>query len=43
MAGTRDKLIHDYFSVDIDLVFDICNNDIVSLKPQIEKIILPEE
>ena len=31
MAGTRDKLIHDYFNVDIDLVYDICKTNIPAL------------
>ena len=39
IAGTRDILIHSYFSVDLDLVWDIIQSDLPKLKTQI-KIIL---
>ncbi len=38
VAGTRDIIIHTYFVVDLDLVWDIINKDIPILKKQIEKI-----
>jgi uncharacterized protein with HEPN domain len=31
MAGARDKLIHDYFNVDTDLVYDVCKANIPEL------------
>jgi len=43
MAGTRDKLIHDYFSFDVKLVYDICKTDIPELFIEIENIIAIEE
>lgn len=39
LAGTRDKLIHDYFGVDYELVWDIIENHLPELKIQIENII----
>lgn len=39
ISGTRDKLIHDYFGVDIDLVWAICKKDIPVLKKQIRQIL----
>jgi len=31
MAGTRDKLIHEYFGIDYDIVWDIIENKIPEL------------
>lgn len=39
MAGTRDKLIHDYFGVNIDIVWNIVKDEIPSLLSKI-KIVL---
>ena len=38
MAGLRDRLIHDYFGVDYDLVWDVVTNKIPDLKRAIEHI-----
>jgi len=43
MAGTRDKLIHDYFGVDLELVWDILINEIPLLQKQIREIIIKEK
>ena len=39
IAGTRDKLIHDYFGVNIDVVWSIVKNDIPQLKKEIENTV----
>lgn len=39
MAGMRDKLIHGYFSVDLDAVWETVKKDIPSLKVKLKKII----
>lgn len=38
MSGMRDKLIHDYFGVDVDVVWKTVNDDIPFLKSLIETI-----
>ena len=43
IARTRDKLIHSYFGVDLDVVWDIVTIDIPRLRQQIEEIIEKEE
>lgn len=39
MAGTRDRLIHGYFSVDFELVWDIVQNKIPPLQAGIRRIL----
>ena len=34
MAGMRDRLIHDYFGVDYELVWDVVRNRIPGLRRQ---------
>lgn len=38
IAGMRDKLIHGYFGVDLDAVWNTAKKDIPRLKGQMEKI-----
>lgn len=39
MIRTRDKIIHGYFGVDLDIVWDIRQKDLPLLKEQIKKIL----
>jgi uncharacterized protein with HEPN domain len=39
MAGMRDKVIHEYFGVDLKRVWNTVNNDLPALKPQFEKML----
>ena len=43
MAGMRDKLIHDYFGVDIDAVWETVKKDIPLLKDKLEDILRKEK
>ncbi len=38
IAGTRDKMIHHYFGVDLDIIWDIVKINIPKLKKKILKI-----
>jgi len=42
IAKTRDKLIHTYFGVDLDIVWDIVNMDIPHLREKVKEIIQKE-
>ena len=34
----RDKLIHEYFGVDLALVWDVVERELPVLRPQLEKL-----
>jgi len=39
IAGTRDKLIHEYFGVDLKLTFKIVKEDIPELKEKMSRLL----
>lgn len=43
IVGTRDKLIHHYFGVDLDMIWKIIKEDIPKLKEQIKDILQKEK
>lgn len=43
MAGMRDRLIHDYFGVDYELVWDVAQNRIPELRRHIAEILRVHE
>ncbi|RLF70239.1 MAG: DUF86 domain-containing protein [Thermoplasmata archaeon] len=39
IAGMRDKLIHEYHGVDLEIVWEVIDKEIPPLKPLFEKIL----
>lgn len=39
MAGIRDKLIHDYFGVDLEVVWNTATEDLLDLNEKINDLI----
>lgn len=39
MAGTQDKLIHDYFGIDYDIVWDIIESKIPDLDHFLKQLV----
>ena len=40
MAGMRDRIIHGYDTVDLQIVWDVVKQDMPSIKPQMQQILL---
>ncbi|HXJ92156.1 MAG TPA: DUF86 domain-containing protein [Terriglobia bacterium] len=43
IIGMRHRLVHDYFEVDLDKVWDTLQNDLPSLIAKLEPLVPPEE
>ena len=43
MSGMRDRIIHGYDDVDLQIVWDVVKRDIPQIKPKIEKILMDYE
>ena len=39
IAATRDRLIHAYSSIDLDIIWDIIKNDLPSLISSLERVL----
>lgn len=39
IAGMRDRLVHEYFSVDYELVWDVIENEIPHLKEEVGRLL----
>lgn len=39
MTGMRDKLIHEYFGVDLEIVWEVINSELPPVKPSIRKVL----
>ena len=39
IAGMRNVLVHGYFAIDTDLVWDAATRDVLALKPAIERLL----
>ena len=39
MAGMRDKLIHEYFGVDVSILWKVATEEIPSLKAEIQQVL----
>jgi len=42
IAGVRDRLIHHYFGVNLDIVWDIVTGELPVLESQVEAILQQE-
>ncbi|MFO8099258.1 MAG: DUF86 domain-containing protein [Salinibacter sp.] len=39
IAGMRDKLVHAYFAVNLEIVWETVHNDVPEVKPKIQEVL----
>ena len=39
MRGIRNKIVHDYLEVNVDVIWDTVKNDLPALKAQVQKLL----
>lgn len=39
MAGMRDRIVHEYFGVDLEIIWETIKEDLSQIKPLIKKIL----
>ena len=39
MAGMRDKLIHEYFGIDLEILWTVAKRDIKGIRPEIRRML----
>ncbi len=39
MAGMRDKLIHEYFGIDLEILWKVAKEDIKRIRPAVRQIL----
>jgi uncharacterized protein with HEPN domain len=42
IAGTRDRVIHGYFTVDLEIVWEIVETELPSLRPRLAALLTDE-
>lgn len=40
MAGTRDKLIHEYHGVELSIIWAVVEDELPKIKPAIDKMVV---
>ncbi len=39
IAGLRNRIVHDYFGLDLEIIWQVIDNDLPSLKAELEKLV----
>jgi uncharacterized protein with HEPN domain len=39
MAGMRDRIVHDYFGVSLDIVWDVVTNHLPAVRESVQKLL----